>query len=308
MSIPDPSAAPPVAASLPIPPRARVIIVAYQSGAYLQPCVDALAAQTFTAFEAVVADNASTDGSVERLRLPDARRIDIRATLRDPFEGTYVRRFETRTAIEVWALVDLTASMRFRGEGDRMALVTDLCAGLASSATRIGDSFGLIGCDERVRDDVVLPATRRRGIAVERASRLSQVACEGTSARGLVAAARQIAGRPKLVFVVSDFRWPEALIEEVFSGLALHDTVPVLLADAAEDEALPPFGLMELDDLEGGGRRIVFMRPSLRRRWIERERARLDTLRRIASAYGRPPFRLERSFDPEALSRHLLTT
>ena len=50
-----------------------VIIVAYDSGAFLQPCVDALAGQSFTDFEAVVADNASRDGSVERLVRPDAR-------------------------------------------------------------------------------------------------------------------------------------------------------------------------------------------------------------------------------------------
>ncbi|GEP01214.1 DUF58 domain-containing protein [Methylobacterium haplocladii] len=242
------------------------------------------------------------------LRLPDARRIDIRATLRDPFEGTYVRRFETRTAIEVWALVDLSASMRFRGEADRMALVADLCTGLAASATRIGDSFGLIGCDDAVREDLFLPATRRQGIAVERVHRLATIRCEGTGARGLTDAPRRLAGRPKLVFVVSDFRWPETLIDQVFSGLALHDVVPVLLADAAEDEALPAFGLMEFDDLEGGGRRTVFMRPSLRRRWHARERERLDTLRSIASTYGRPPFRLEARFDAEALSRHLMTT
>ena len=54
-------------------PAVTVAIVAYQSGDYLQACVDALARQTFADFEAVVADNASTDGSVERLRLPDAR-------------------------------------------------------------------------------------------------------------------------------------------------------------------------------------------------------------------------------------------
>ena len=75
MSIPTPAAEP--IATIPdvprTPLRARVIVVAYQSGDYLQPCLDALAAQTFTAFEAVVADNASTDGSVDRLRLPDAR-------------------------------------------------------------------------------------------------------------------------------------------------------------------------------------------------------------------------------------------
>ena len=54
-----------------------VIIVAYNSGAFLQPCVDALAAQSFVDFEAVVIDNASTDGAVDALSLPDERfRID----------------------------------------------------------------------------------------------------------------------------------------------------------------------------------------------------------------------------------------
>jgi N-acetylglucosaminyl-diphospho-decaprenol L-rhamnosyltransferase len=57
----------------PMPALVTVVIVAYQSGDYLQPCLDALAGQTFRDFEAVVADNGSPDGSVTRLTLPDAR-------------------------------------------------------------------------------------------------------------------------------------------------------------------------------------------------------------------------------------------
>lgn len=58
-------------------PRVTVVVVAYQSGGYLQPCIDSLAAQSFADFEAVVVDNASTDGSVDALRPPDARfRVD----------------------------------------------------------------------------------------------------------------------------------------------------------------------------------------------------------------------------------------
>lgn len=53
--------------------RATIAIVSYNSGGYLQACVDALATQTFRDFEAVVYDNASTDGSLSSLRLPDAR-------------------------------------------------------------------------------------------------------------------------------------------------------------------------------------------------------------------------------------------
>jgi len=52
---------------------ARVIIVNHNSGALLQGCIDSLAGQTFPQFEVVVIDNASNDGSVEALRLPDSR-------------------------------------------------------------------------------------------------------------------------------------------------------------------------------------------------------------------------------------------
>ncbi|WP_442919198.1 DUF58 domain-containing protein, partial [Methylobacterium sp. Leaf118] len=140
------------------------------------------------------------------------------------------------------------------------------------------------------------------------AARLAEAPCGAASAEGLREAARRLAGRPKLVFLVSDFRWPEALIAQVFAALALHDVTPVLLADAAEDEGLPAFGLVELDDLEGAGRRLVFLRPSLRRRWQAREAARIEALRSLCAPYARPPFRLADRFDADALTRHLLTT
>jgi GT2 family glycosyltransferase len=54
-------------------PIVTVAIVAYQAGEFLQRCVDSLAAQTFTGFEAIILDNASTDGSINQLDLPDER-------------------------------------------------------------------------------------------------------------------------------------------------------------------------------------------------------------------------------------------
>ena len=54
-------------------PPVTVIIIAYNSGDFLQACVNALAAQAFGSFQAVIADNASTDGATIRLSLPDDR-------------------------------------------------------------------------------------------------------------------------------------------------------------------------------------------------------------------------------------------
>lgn len=57
----------------PPPPLARVIIVSYNSADYVNRCLEALAAQTETSFEAVVVDNASRD--VDAIRLPDDHRF-----------------------------------------------------------------------------------------------------------------------------------------------------------------------------------------------------------------------------------------
>ena len=51
----------------------RVVIVNYDSGKLLAETIAGLARQTDPDFEAVIVDNASTDGSAERLTLPDPR-------------------------------------------------------------------------------------------------------------------------------------------------------------------------------------------------------------------------------------------
>ena len=58
-------------------PEASVIVLAYNSSAYLPGCLDALREQTHADFEVVVVDNASTDGSAELVarRHPEVRLV-----------------------------------------------------------------------------------------------------------------------------------------------------------------------------------------------------------------------------------------
>jgi uncharacterized protein (DUF58 family) len=111
----------------------------------------------------------------------DARRIDVRVNLRDPF----VRRFQFRALIDLHALIDLSGPLGYEGHARKMDLVTTLCVALARSATRAGDQFGLIGCDATPREDCFIPATQRRGIVTDVAHRLARARCHGTSAIGL---------------------------------------------------------------------------------------------------------------------------
>lgn len=68
------------------PPKASVIIVAYNSAAHLQRVVDALSNQSFDDFDVIIWDNASTDNACEVLRLPERARV-IRSSENLGFAG-----------------------------------------------------------------------------------------------------------------------------------------------------------------------------------------------------------------------------
>jgi uncharacterized protein (DUF58 family) len=225
---------------------------------------------------------------------------------RDPFGNLYVRRFEQKASIVVYALVDLSASMGFEGNGGKMQIVADLCGALAASARRIGDSFGLIGAAQAIVPELFLPATRSRGNEAEMIARLRAFVPEGRGAQGLLEAASYLAGRRKLVFVISDFHWPINLIVALFETLSQHDVVPVVLKSHRETEELPRFGLTTLTDLETGRRRLFAMRPSLRARWMERQAEHDRALRAAAARYGRAPFEILGPIDWDRLAAYLL--
>ena len=102
-------------------------------------------------------------GHASLLDAPDARRLDLHASLRDPFGNWLVRVHSQRKAIPVTLVADLSASMGFEGARRRLDVVADFVESLAQSAWRTGDSFGFLGCDETVREDLQLAQTRAGG-------------------------------------------------------------------------------------------------------------------------------------------------
>jgi uncharacterized protein (DUF58 family) len=240
------------------------------------------------------------------VRSQDPRRIDLRMSLRDPFENLYVKRFEQKTSVTVYALVDLSASMGFAGSVDKMGVVADLCGALAASARRIGDSFGLIGCDETIVPEFLLPATRSRGTEADMVANLRAFVPSGQGAEGLLEGASFLAGRRKLVFVISDFHLPLDLIEAVFEALSEHDVIPIVLRDPREMRDLPRYGLVSLADLETGRRRLYAMRPSLRAALMGEEAKAAKALRAVAMRYGRPPFQVVGRIDWDKFGAYLM--
>jgi uncharacterized protein (DUF58 family) len=237
----------------------------------------------------------------------DPRRIDLRQSLRDPFENTYVRRFEQTSAISVSVLMDVSASMAFTGRSRKFELACELAQTIASSALRTGDTFALVAADTDVRPELQLAPSRSRSAIAQKIDDMRRFVPSRAGAGGLVEAATLTAGRRGLVFLVSDFLMPDDRLHAIFERLARHDVIPVALHDSAEIEALPDWGVMELSDLETGRRRLIVLRPSFKETWRKRIEARRSDFRAIARRFGREPFEVTDRIDWERLAAHLMS-
>lgn len=240
------------------------------------------------------------------LETPDARRIDMRASLTDPMGGLKVRRFENRARIDVFVALDLSGSMAF-GRGGEEDPVADFCAAVAHAAIRSQDRFGLLAAGPKPRADLALRATRRAGLPDEIWRRVSHDVGAGRGVAGLIDMLDELPQRRSLVFVVSDFLLPAHEVEDLLARLWRHDVAPIVARSSAIETRLPRFGLVETRDLETGRRRMVLMRRSLREAWLAHARERRAALDRLFRRYGRPAFDLVDRFDPDAFADHLLS-
>lgn len=240
---------------------------------------------------------------------PDPRRIDIRSSVRDPTGRLYVKRFEQQSAATIYALVDLSASMGFVGAADRMRITAQLIAALAASSRRIGDAFGLLGCADVILDPFDIHATSSRAGERQLLSDLMHYRpVPHAGAAGLLSAAGRLAGRRKLVFLISDFQFSSSFLDEVFAALGQHDVVPIMLRDGHEIEDLPDWRLLPFYDLETGRGRLFLMRPSLKKAWRTAEEERFKRLSDHAiAAFGSAPYVVSSGIDWADLGDYLMT-
>ena len=241
-------------------------------------------------------------------RAPDPRRLDVRATLADPLGAWQVRLYQQRASIPVWLIADLSGSMSAPAGGGKMQRLAELAGSLAYSVYRTGDAFAFIGCEDAVVSDLLLPPTHARGAGTEVTTKLAQYAPANAGARGLLSAAAYLGRRRSLVFLASDFHFPQPLLEAVLESLTLHDVVPVVVWDElrsdGEFQSLPRLGLVELRDAESGRRRTVLLRPQLHVEWRHRFAQRRAALQQSFARFGLRPFHVGRHFRPQAMTAY----
>lgn len=243
-------------------------------------------------------------GHASLLDAPDPRRLDLHASLRDPFGQWAVRIYSQRKSIPVAVVADVSASMGFAGAQHKLGVVADFVDSLAWSAWRTGDSFGFVACDERVHEDLLLPQSRARAAAGELTQALRRLVPTGRSARGLQEAHRHLPQRRSLVFLLSDFHFALDEVAAVLASLAQHDLVPVVLWDRQEFSLSVTRGLAQVLDPESGRQRLVWWRPALRERWRVQQAQRREALLQVFRTQRLSPLFIEGGFDADAVTRH----
>jgi hypothetical protein len=238
---------------------------------------------------------------------PDPRRLDLRASLRQPGDDWQVRVNRQRVAVSVHVLVDVSASMTFGAPKRKLEVVADFVEALGQSAFRVGDALGLQAFDDEERPELFMPALLSRGVGSVMAAQLRQWPARpgsGAGCAGLADAALHLAGRPGLVFLVSDFHWPLDQLAPVLDLMAHACVVPMVVWDAAEIEPPAADAMAPLRDMESGRTRSLWLRPRLRQQWrdgVARRRVELD---RFFAAREMHPFYVCGAFNGEALSQY----
>jgi uncharacterized protein (DUF58 family) len=237
---------------------------------------------------------------------PDPRRLDLRASVRDPFENIWVRDFNLNSALKVIVLVDTSASMGYVGKVNRMHVAQEIASQLALSAYRSGDAFGLFAAGETINKQCMLPPKANRGAWLWVNHHFSKLVPQGKHADGLLASVPYLPQRRCLVFLVSDFRWQAGKLKQLLKKLSHHDVVPVMLQDPAEMDELPKSGIAILRDAETGAGQFVWMRISLQRQMQELRAQHIKQVEEASRMYGNKPFVVKGEFNTALLTKYFM--
>ena len=182
------------------------------------------------------------------------RTIDWNVTARTGVP--YVKRYAEERELTVMLLVDASASTYFGSVRQlKSALAAELAALLAFSAITNNDKVGLVIFSDRI--ELALPP--RKGthhvLRVIREVLSLRPAGRGTDIPAALEHLGRVTKRRCVVFILSDFLDGDCR-RALKIAARRHDVIAIVLNDPRE-AALPPVGLVELEEAETGARYVV---------------------------------------------------
>jgi uncharacterized protein (DUF58 family) len=184
----------------------------------------------------------------------DIRSIDWNVTARS--EKPFVKKFVEEREMTVLFVVDMSGSQYF-GSGDKLKseVAAEITALLAFSAVKNHDKTGLLICTDEVEKYVPVKKGRNHVLRVVREILFYEPRRKKTRLAAALEFLSQILTRTAVIFLISDFM--DTGYEKSLKVLSRrHDVIAIHLKDRRES-AIPPMGLMELEDGETGERMLI---------------------------------------------------
>lgn len=233
-------------------------------------------------------------------RLPEPERIDIRASLCNPWQELMVRVYRQNASIPVVAVADLSASL---GDGAKLEWIAKFTRALGYSVAKTGDRFGFIGCDENILPDFFHPPIKTNGAAFAVSRRLKKYIPSGQNSQALLQVNAHLP-RSSLIFLLSDFYFNHDLLDKVLASLARHYVVPVVLSEFQDLFITRRYGIGYLKDAETGQLRFVIWRPALRRQLELRKKRHLQQVMATCLQHGVKPLIINKQFSAGQLTEY----
>lgn len=243
-------------------------------------------------------------GNMSLIDYPDARRMDLRQTLRDPYEQVQVKLFNQDNTTPIFAVCDVSSSMQFKGQRRKLDLAKEIAASIAYSAFETSDVFSVIAYHQHVIETLTLSLSHHVHQAFEVIDQLGQYQEMRVGAEGILEVPQYLSQHRGLVFWISDFHMPLSLIEQAFNAMSAHQVIPVVLWDEYEHTKLPKFGFGNMIDPETGMNRTIFFRQSVRAQFEEAFAARKQRLETLFTRFDSQAIYIHDQYDPDVMSRY----
>lgn len=236
-----------------------------------------------------------------------ARHIDLRASLLDPYGHWVVKQYRPPAGCDIHIMLDTSASMLLSPDGSDLHRLSSLLECIIYSTFLAGDRCALWTAARQKTDAIpLLSPAIRQGLpqAVIQHLQMDQ-SFEETGSEGLLDIAKALPARRALIFLLSDFYWPEALLKQLLPQLARHDTVCLRTRDNHTWlSQLPAWRILTLYDPETRRRSPILSRPSLTQKWLQHEDQWTAWLRRYLAQHGCAMIAMTGQLDPQPITRH----
>ena len=243
-------------------------------------------------------------GNVPLIDYPDARRVDLRQTLRDPYEQVQVKLFNQDNTTPIFAVCDLSSSMQYKGQGRKLDLAKEIAASIAYSAFDKSDVFSFIAYNNHVIEDLTLSLSHHVHQSFEVIEQLGEYKKMRVGSEGILEVPEYLSQNRGLVFWISDFHMPMPMVEQALNAMSAHQVIPIVLWDDHEYKKLPKFGFGNMIDPETGWNRTIFFREAIRAQFGEAFAARKQALEALFTRYDSQAIYISGKYDPDVMSHY----